>query len=519
MYTAPTDAEVIALAADLGIRLSAEEAPLYREALVSRLRAAHALVQSRIDHPRPPLACPARPPGYRPDDREDPLNAWMWRCRIGGDREGLLAGRTVSFKDNIAVQGMPMSFGSLGLDHLIADVDATVVNRVLEAGGTVVGKNVMTGFGGGFGDGGGIGDYGRPLNPHAPTHTTGGSSSGCAVAVAAGEVDIAFGGDQGGSIRVPAAYCGVLGLKPTFGLVSHFGISFGADQSIDHTGPLARSVEDCARALQATAGWDDLDPRQTREVPQSVDVLSRLDDGVDGLRLCLLDEGFAGADEEVAACLRAAAEVFRELGAVLGTSSIPEHGLVGEFQTALKDEGALATFRTGLYGMHARTYYPPRAIATVNDFWRQHADQLSPRIKLSLLSGELCRRSFSGVAYATAHNLRPVVTGAYDAALREADLLLLPTVNSIAPEATTPPRGLEAVAANLRDVARSTANTSQFNYTGHPALALPVGKVRGLPVSLQLVGRHWHDGLLLRAARAYEQAVGPIAAVGGAVSD
>ena len=132
-------------------------------------------------------------------------------------------------------------------------------------------------------------------------HETGGSSSGCTATVAAGEVDISFGGDQGGSIRIPAAFCGIIGYKPTFGLVSHFGIGFGSDQSIDYTGPMTRTVEDAAAALQAIAGYDPYGPRQTRDVPTCVDVLGRLADGVAGLRLSVLEEGFDEAQGDVRA--------------------------------------------------------------------------------------------------------------------------------------------------------------------------------------------------------------------------
>src|SRR4029434_11240254 len=140
---------------------------------------------------------------------DTPLNAWMWKCRIEGAADGLLAGKTVSYKDHIAVAGMPMSFGSFALEGFIPDFDATVVTRVLQAGGTIIGKNLMAGLSGGLGSGGSFGDYARPLNPHNPEHVTGGSSSGSGAAVAAREVDISFGGDQGGSIRLPAAYCGI----------------------------------------------------------------------------------------------------------------------------------------------------------------------------------------------------------------------------------------------------------------------------------------------------------------------
>src|SRR4029077_20800196 len=240
MYAVPDVDEVVAVAKELGIHLSPEEAVLYCKHLTEQLSQLDAFVQARIEEPRPPMASAGRTPGRRPSPREDPLNAWMWKCRIEGAAEGLLKGKTVSFKDHIAIAGMPLSFGAFALDGFIADFDATVVTRVLQAGGTIIGKNVMNGLSGGFGAGGAIGDYGRPLNPHNREHVTGGSSSGSGAAVAARQVDISFGGDQGGSIRSPASYCGIVGLKPTFGLISHFGLGFGWDQSIDHTGPMAR---------------------------------------------------------------------------------------------------------------------------------------------------------------------------------------------------------------------------------------------------------------------------------------
>ena len=268
MYGIPDVDEVVAVARSLGIHLGADEAVLYHRHLLEQLKELDTFVQSRIEEAKPPMLSPAREPGYRPSAGEDPLNAWTWRCRIDGVPGGILSGRTVSYKDHVAVAGLPMSFGSFALEGFIPDFDATVVTRVLAAGGTIVGKNTMNGLSGGFGFGGGIGDYGRPRNPHNPDHVTGGSSAGSGAAVAAGEVDISFGGDQGGSIRIPAALSGNVGLKPTFGLISHFGIGFGSDQSIDHIGPMTRTVEDAAAVLEATAGPDGYDPRQGREVPR-----------------------------------------------------------------------------------------------------------------------------------------------------------------------------------------------------------------------------------------------------------
>lgn len=507
MYTVPDVDEVVAVAKSLGIHLGPEEAVLYRKYLVEQLTAFDTFVQARLEEATPPLVSPARQPGYRPGSEEDPLNAWMWKCRIAGEANGLLAGKTVSFKDHIAVAGMPMSFGAFALEGFMPDFDATVVTKVLQAGGTIIGKNVMNGLSGGFGTGGGIGDYGRPLNPHNHEHVTGGSSSGSGAAVAAGEVDISFGGDQGGSIRIPAAFCGIVGHKPTFGLVSHFGIGFGSDQSIDYTGPMTRTVEDAAAALQATAGYDPYDPRSTRDVPANLDVLSRLADGISGLRIGILHEGFDEADTDVRDLVLTAVEVLAKAGAKVSKVSIPEHHAIRTVQGALSGEGALALLKTGFFGAFTRTYYPPSLVAAINTLWATQADALAPRTKASLIAAEFSRRTYQGRVYAKAQNVRPTYIKSYDAALADVDLLVMPTCLMTAPKNYAPGSYLDAVEDNLMLMMnnRGSRNTLPFNYTGHPALALPVGKSSaGLPASMQLVGRFFDDALLLRVAYTYQ---------------
>src|SRR6266571_414974 len=477
MYAVPDVEEVVAVAKALGIHLGPEEAVLYQKYLLEQLREFDTFVQARMEEPTPPMVSPARTPGYRPGPDEDPLNAWMWKCRIEGATDGLLAGKTVSYKDHIAVAGMPMSFGSFALEGFIPDFDATVVTRVLRAGGTIIGKNVMNGLSGGFGTGGAVGDYGRPLNPHNREHVTGGSSSGSGAAVAARQVDISFGGDQGGSIRIPAAF---------------FGIGFGSDQSIDYTGPMARTVEDTAAALQATAGYDPYDPRQTRDVPTRMDVLSRLADGVSGLRLGVLQEGFDEAEGTVRDLVMAAVDVLAQAGADVSEVSIPEHHTIRTAQAALSAEGALALFNIGFFGAFTRTYYPASLMATINKLWATQADVLAPRTKLSLIAAELSRRTYHGRVYAKAQNVRPTYIKAYDTALADVDVLVMPTCIMTAPKNYTPGSYLEAVEDNLT-LRSSSRNTQPFNYTGHPALALLVGKSSaGLPVSMQLVGRFFN---------------------------
>ena len=508
MHNAPDVDHVLAVARELGIHLSPEEAVLYRKYLVEQLGELDRFVQARIEEPAPPMVSAARGPGYRPTPAEDPLNAWTWKCRIEPAGRGVLDGKSVSFKDHIAVARMPMSYGAFALEGFVPDVDATVVTRVLQAGGTVTGKNVMNGLSGGFGTGGGIGDYGRPLNPHNHDHVTGGSSSGSGAAVAAREVDISFGGDQGGSIRIPAAFCGIVGHKPTFGLVSHFGIGFGSDQSIDYTGPMARTVEDAAAALQVTAGPDGYDPRQTRDVPASLDVLGRLGAGVGGVRIGVVEEGFDDAEPDVRDIVLAAVDTLARKGAMVSKLSVPAHHAVRTAQAALSNEGALAVFRTGFFGAFTRTYYPAPVVAAINKLWASQADVLAPRTKLALVTAELSRRAYHGRVYTKAQNVRPTYIKAYDSALAEVDVLVMPTCLMTAPKNHRPASYLEAVEDNLASASRGFArNTQPFNYTGHPALALPVGKSpAGLPVSMQLIGRFFDDARLFQVAHAFQLA-------------
>jgi amidase len=504
MFGMPDEKGLVAMAAALGIDLSLRDAAIYAPVIADALREMDGFVQSRLEEPAPPMLHPAREFGYRPGVAEDPYQAWLWKCAIGGSASaGLLAGKTVSFKDHISVAGIPQVFTSQALEGFVPQTDATIVTRVLAAGGQVIGKNMMNGF---------IGDYGRPLNPHDVRRTAGGSSSGSAVALAAREVDISFGGDQGGSIRLPAAYCGVLGLKPSFGLVSHFGAAFGFEQSVDHVGPMARTPEDVAAALQAVAGYDELDPRQRRGIPDGIDALSGLDGGVKGLRIGILEEGFAAPIEPgVVQGVLDAVAVLERLGAEVVRISVPAHAQVDAAYAALVFEGTKAIHDTGLSGAGARTYYPATTIAAVGRMWREQADLMQPRTKLNLLIAELSRRTYYGAAYAKAQNVRPSFIAAFDRALAEVDVLALPTVGHIAPVFEPPPADpAEAIDVHLRRnwmLTAMAANTKPTNYTGHPALAVPCGKVEGMPISLQLVGRFFEDALLLRVAYAYKSAV------------
>jgi amidase len=305
-------------------------------------------------------------------------------------------------------------------------------------------------------------------------------------------------------------------LKPTFGLVSHMGVAFGSEQSIDHTGPMGRYVEDVAAALQAVAGYDGYDPRQGRDVPAQIDAMSKLRDGVSGLRIGILEEGF---DEPIDADVRdgvlAAVDVLAEAGALISKVSVPSHRDVNEVAAALNAEGSRAVSTTGLFGAWTKTYYPTSLITAVDRFFRDDADQIASFNKAGLVLAELSRRNFHGAVYAKAQNVRPSFVRAYDALFDCVDVLVMPTCVTVAPPVA---ESVGTAAGVLRDIELMRGgfsgsfdtfirNTMPFDYTGHPALAVPCGKSGNLPFSMQLVGRFFDDPLLLRVAYAYEQAV------------
>src|SRR5438094_2187615 len=254
--TRPTVAQVRALADDLGFTLSDADAQSFL-GLMAGTFAAYDAVAAMPDH-IPAVRYP-RTPGYRPEGAENRYNAWYVKTTVKGAQTGKLAGKTIVLKDNVCLAGVPMMNGASTLEGYVPDVDATIVTRMLDAGGTIVGKVHCEYFC--FSGGSHTSAAGPVQNPRRPGYSAGGSSSGSAAVVAAGEVDMAIGGDQGGSIRIPAAYCGVYGMKPTHGLVPYTGI-FPIETTLDHTGPMTATVADTALLREGLAGPDGLDPRQ-----------------------------------------------------------------------------------------------------------------------------------------------------------------------------------------------------------------------------------------------------------------
>src|SRR3954451_19244482 len=304
-----------------------------------------------------PVSYPRADRGRRPQPDEYESNGWVWRCSVPGAADGPLAGKTVGVKDNVCVAGIPMLNGSPIMEGYVAREDATVVTRLLDAGAEIVGKTAVPAF---CFDGGGITGYPepQPVNPHDPAYLCGSSSNGSAAVLVEGQCDMALGGDQGGSIRLPASWSGCVGHKPTHGLVPYTGI-FPIELTLDHIGPMARTVADCALMLDALAGPDGLDPRQINVVVQ--DYVSTLEVGADGLRVGVLLEGFEIPDvsePDVDAAVRAAADVLAQAGAQVEEVSIPMHRDGLAIWNAIAIEGATDLMVRGdAFGTNHKGHY------------------------------------------------------------------------------------------------------------------------------------------------------------------
>jgi len=435
----------------------------------------------------------------RPSASENPLGAWYVTSSIKGAPAGPLAGKKIAIKDNVCVAGLPMMNGSKVLEGFVPATDATVVARLLDAGAEIAGKSVCESFCASFGSH--TADTGFVLNPHDHTRTTGGSSSGSAALVASGVVDMAVGCDEGGSIRVPSAFCGIAGLKPTWGLVPFTGI-FQLEMTIDHVGPMARTVHDCALMLETLAGPDGLDPRQHAALQRQA-YTTLIKASGKGLRIGILKEGFGLPDGEkdVDALVMDAAHRFERAGAVVSTASVPVHTTLAVDCVNLVGLAMSPVARDSM-GMNWKGHYQ----IDLAEFYVKHRQERAalfpPEMKVGLLMERMLDRTGDGLYYGRAQNAALTVRAAYDHALEQVDVLVMPTVAARPPK--LPPVNVDfATSMKLSDGA--ALNTPQFDVTGHPALSVPCGKLDGLPIGMMIVGRIGDDATVLRAGHAFEQ--------------
>ena len=501
-----SEPDVERLADRVGLQLSPEEVADYRALVNGALEGLDAVAEHRgVELLDEGAAYTDRPPGRPPSPGDDRLNAWITRCRVEGAPDGPLAGVTVGLKDSIALAGYPMTAGSEVLSGFAPTIDATVATRLLDAGATIVGKQNMESFA--FSGSGDTSDFGPVVNPHSEDHLAGGSSSGSAAAVAAGDCDVSIGTDQLGSIRIPSAICGVVGIKPTSGLVPYTGV-VPLEPGIDHVGPFARTVEPVAETLEVVAGEDvrdglHIDPRQPRGV-EAGDYTSGLDDGVSDLTLGVLAEGFGWefSEPEVDDAVEDAVDVLAGEGATVREVSMDLHRTGMAAAGVVAFQGSIRTFQDAGVGTGYTGWYWTELADALDAFLEARTDRLPPSVKQGLLAAEHLRDVRGVSLYAAAKNMALELERGYDRLLAECDALLMPTVPVRAFERDD---DLDRVTATSREFP-SVANTSPMDMTGHPAISVPCAKPDGLPVGLMVVGSHFDEATVLRVARAFEAA-------------
>ena len=492
----PTPDQLLAVADQCGLSLTSEDVVSFRTLMQGSIDAYNAVAV--MPDEVPPVQY-ERTPGYRPAPEDNKHNAWYRKTSVKGANKGKLKGKTVALKDNIMLAGVPMMNGSSTLEGYVPDFDATIVTRMLDAGAEIVGKTHCESFC--MSGGSHTNSTGAVHNPHKMGFSAGGSSSGSGVVVALGEVDMAIGGDQGGSIRMPSSFCGTYGMKPTWGLVPYTGI-MPIEICVDHTGPMTANVADNALLLEVIAGDDGYDPRI--KAPKVQNYTKALAESASGLKIGVVKEGFEqpGAEAAVNESVKEAVKRFGKLGATVEDISIPMHLMGPAIWTPIGVEGMTQTMMYGDgYGLSRSDLYS----TSLMDFhrgWRRQADDLSETTKLFLMLGTYINNTYGPKYYGKAMNVSRRLTAAYDKALASCDLLLMPT---------TPMKATPLPAANApREEIVSRAlemitNTAPFDITHHPAMSLPCGMADGLPIGLMLVGRHFDEMTIYRAAHAFEQ--------------
>jgi len=410
-----------------------------------------------------------------------------------GEDPGPLAGVPVAVKDNLCTRGVPTTCSSRILDGWRPPYDATVVTRLREAGAVLVGKTNMDEFA--MGSSTENSAFGPTRNPRDPSRVPGGSSGGSAAAVAAGFAAVALGSDTGGSIRQPAALCGVVGLKPTYGLVSRYGLVAFAS-SLDQIGPLGATVADAALALEVIAGHD---PADSTSIPQPPPALAGvLSDGVDGLRIGIVRELMGGIDADVAARVAAAAAALEAAGAKVDEASVPALGLgLSAYYLIATAEASsnLARYDGVRYGLRV----DGEDITAM--YGATRAAGFGAEVKRRIMLGTYALSAgYYDAYYGQAQRVRTLVIRDFEAAYASYDLLLTPTTPSTA--FLLGAKTDDPLAMYLSDVC-----TIPSNLAGHPAVSVPYGTGDdGLPVGVQLLAPALGEATMLRAAAVLEAA-------------
>src|ERR1700676_3551657 len=422
----PTPEQVRAAASEVGLSLTDADVQSYIGLMKASVDAYNAV--DAMPDCLPEVRYP-RTPGRFPSAEENTHNAWYVKTSIAGADAGPLKGKKVAIKDNAMVAGVPMMNGNSILEAYVPEIDATVVGRLLDAGAEIVGKTHCESYC--LSGSSHTGAKGPVHNPYKMGYSAGGSSSGSGVVVALGEADMALGGDQGGSIRIPSCWCGIYGMKPTHGLVPYTGI-MPIEIFLDHTGPMTASVADNALMLEVIAGEDGYDPRQY-------------------------------------------------------SPKVAKYA-----QTMMFGDG---------YGLSRQDLYVTSLIDKLHG-WTLRANELSETAKIWTTFGVYARKYHGSHYYGKAVNVSRRLREAYDTLLRKYDLLMMPTL-PMKPQPLPPTDATRE--EYFQRAIEMIGNTCPFDVTHHPAMSVPCGMIDGLPTALMLIGKHWDESTIYKAAHAFEQ--------------
>ncbi|HXT62197.1 MAG TPA: Asp-tRNA(Asn)/Glu-tRNA(Gln) amidotransferase subunit GatA [Pyrinomonadaceae bacterium] len=406
-----------------------------------------------------------------------------------------LSGIPIAIKDNICVRGLQTSCGSRILGPYKPPYNATAIDRLLDAGVVIIGKTNCDEFA--MGSSNENSAFGPVKNPWDPSRVPGGSSGGSAAAVAAGIVPVALGSDTGGSVRQPASLCGVIGVKPTYGRVSRYGlVAFGS--SLDQIGVFAQTAADAAVVLQVIAGRDPHDAT-TADVPVP-NYIGETEKNVAGLRLgvsrTLLGEGL---DSEVRASVEKAIDAYRALGAEIVDVDLPhaKYAIAVYYIIATAEASSnLARYDGVRYGFRAEE------APALREMYRKTRDEgFGPEVKRRIMLGTyVLSAGYYDAYYLKAQQVRTLIKNDFAAAFAQCDAVLTPTAPS--PAFRFGEKVDDPLAMYLNDIYTVTANLA-----GIPGISVPCGvSADGLPIGLQLLGPYWSEGLLFRLAHAYQQA-------------
>ena len=450
-------------------------------------------VIANIDSKEKELNC------YVTFDREAALSAAREAQKKieAGELDGPLAGVPVAIKDNMCTKDVLTTCSSKILGNFVPQFSSDAVERIKAAGAVMIGKTNMDEFA--MGSTTETSAYGATKNPWNTQHVPGGSSGGSAAAVAAGECFCALGSDTGGSIRQPASYCGVVGMKPTYGTVSRYGlIAYGS--SLDQIGPLCKDVTDCAVIMEVIAGHD---PKDSTSVERKdTDFTSALVNDVTGMRIGIPRDYFGdGLDPQVKKAVLDAAEVLRSKGAVVEEFdlSLVEYAIPAYYTIAAAEASSnLERFDGVKYGYRAKDYEGLHSM-----YKKTRSEGFGAEVKRRIMLGSFVLSSgYYDAYYLKALRVKAMIKKAFDEAFSKYDVILGPVAPTTAPE-------LGASLADPIKMYLGDIYTISVNLAGLPGMSVPCGKdENGLPIGVQLIGDCFNEKKLIQTAYTYEQARG-----------